>query len=91
VGTNTRSRSASAAITDHAFAAPVSWASDPRQSACAGSFASWGTGSHVHFSAPVRASHPRTSPLAGAGRLLSATEDPVTTTPFTTMGGDVIE
>jgi hypothetical protein len=39
----------------------------------------------------VRASKPRTSPLAMLGVLLSAIEEPVTTTPFSTTGGDVIE
>ena len=41
--------------------------------------------------APVRASYPRTSPLAGSGRLLSAIEDPTITTPLITVGGDVTE
>ena len=40
---------------------------------------------------PVRASKPRTSPLAVSGRLLSPIDEPVTTTPLTTTGGDVIE
>src|SRR4029077_16044169 len=57
----------------------------------AGSERSCGIGSHVHLSAPVRASKPRTSPLAMLGVVLSAIEDPVTTTPFTPTGGDVIE
>ena len=40
---------------------------------------------------PVRASYPRTSPLAGSGLELSPIDDPVMTTPFTTTGGDVME
>ena len=51
-------------MTDHAFAAPVEWAITPFQLDHAASVESRGTGSHVHFNAPVRASKPRTSPLA---------------------------
>jgi hypothetical protein len=61
-----------------------------RQVAEAGSRASWGIGSKVQRSAPVRASKPRTSPLAGARRLLSAMADPAITMSPTTAGGDVI-
>src|SRR5437667_2571636 len=87
----TRSRPASAANTDQALAAPPFWAMAPRHSLKAGSFGSCGIGSQVHLMAPVRASEARTSPLAGLGRLLSAIEEPVITSPFTTTGGDVME
>src|SRR6185436_12555200 len=89
---NTRSRSASPASTDHAFAAPVfACTSGPRQSSYAGSVLAWGTGSQDHLSAPVRASYARTSPLGRSGLVLSATDDPVITRPLTTRGGDVTE
>src|SRR5204862_3728827 len=45
--------------------------------------------SNDHLRAPVRASKARTSPLAGAGLLLSATAEPVMTRSLTTTGGDV--
>ena len=61
----------------------------PRQLVQAGSVESRGTGSQVHFNAPVRASNARTSPLAALMRLLSATDDPVTSRPLMTAGGDV--
>ena len=74
---------------DHTFAAPVRAALPLRHVAEAGSFGSCGMGCHVHRSAPVRASNARTSPLAGAGRELSAIEDPVITRSLTTTGGEV--
>src|SRR5207244_12077113 len=77
--------------TDHALAAPVLWPIAPRHWSYAGSLRSWGIGSQVHLRAPVLASYARTSPLAGLGRLLSATEDPVMTNPLIATGGDVIE
>ena len=61
----------------------------PIHVADAGSALFCGTGSNVHRSAPVRASNPRTSPLAASIRLLSATAEPTTTTPSTTVGGEV--
>src|SRR2546423_2237910 len=73
----------------HALAAPVRCAFGPIHVNDAGLFELWGTGSHVHRSIPVRASNPRTSPLAASMRLLSATAEPTTTTPPTTVGGDV--
>src|SRR5687767_8527766 len=74
---------------DQAFAAPVRAAAPLRHSAYAGSAGSWGIGCHVHRSAPVRASKARTSPLAGAGRELSAIDEPTITRSLTTTGGDV--
>src|SRR3954467_10957939 len=74
---------------DHAFAAPVLCALGPSHVADAGSAGSLGTGSQVQRRAPVRASKPRTSPLAASMLLLSATAEPTTTTPFTTVGGEV--
>src|SRR5437667_12793726 len=77
--------------TDHALAAPVLWPIAPRHWSYAGSLRSWGIGSQVHLRTPVLASYARTSPLAGLGRLLTATEDPVMTNPLIVTGGDVTE
>src|SRR3954466_13111734 len=76
-------------MTDHAFAALVVCAIIERQLDHCASVESRGTGSHVHFNVPVRASNARTSPLAAFVRLLSATDEPVTSSPFTIAGGEV--
>ena len=89
VGTNTMSRAESAAMTDHAFAAPVLCAIAPRQLVHAASVESRGIGSQLQRSFPERASNARTSPLAAFVLLLSATDDPLTIRPLITAGGDV--
>src|SRR5438552_10808405 len=86
---NTTLRTGSAAKTVHELAAPLWCALGPIQVADAGSTLLCGTGSNVHRRAPVRASYPRTSPLAASIRLLSATPEPTTTTPSTTVAGEV--
>src|SRR6267378_7944845 len=85
----TTPRTGSAANIVQEFAAPVRCALGPFHVWKPGSFGLCGTGSNVHLNAPVRASNPRTSPLAASMRLLSATPEPTTTTPSTTVGGDV--
>ena len=89
VGTMTRSPSGSPAITVHAFAPPVRWAPAPAHVDHPPSRRSWGTGSQVQREAPVRASKPRTSPLAASTRRLSETAEPTTTTSPTTVGGEL--
>src|SRR6185436_6005121 len=74
---------------DQAFAAPVFAAELSRHVFAAGSAGSCGIGSKVHFSFPVRASHARTSPLAGSARELSAIPEPVITRSPMIAGGDV--
>ena len=88
-GQEDQSRAGSALMIDQTFAAPVRAALPSRQLTNAGSFGSWGIGCQVQRSAPVRASNARTSPLAGAGRELSAIAAPVTTRSLTTSGGEV--
>ena len=89
MATKTTFRTGSAAKIVQEFVAPVRWALGPIHVCEAGSALLCGTGSNVQRSAPVRASYARTSPLAASMRLLSATADPTTTTPATTVGGEV--
>ena len=76
-------------MTDQTLAAPTIRAAPFCHVLKAGSVESWGMGSNVHLSAPVRASNARTSPLAGARLVLSATAEPVMTRSPTIAGGDV--
>jgi hypothetical protein len=48
-----------------------------------------GIGSQLQRSAPVRASNARTTPRSISAERLSPIDEPTTTSPFTTAGGDV--
>src|SRR5882672_8543049 len=80
VGTKTRSRSGSAAMIDHAFAAPVF-----HTFACSAEF--FGIGSQLHRRLPVRTSKARTTPLGMSTFELSLMAEPTTTTSPMTVGG----
>jgi hypothetical protein len=74
---------------DQVLAPPVRLPALPFQLSWAGSLGSCGTGLQVQRNAPLRASKPRTSPLAPVVELLSATADPTTMKSLMTAGGEV--
>ncbi len=77
-------------MSDHTLPPPKPSAVPRSQVAAAGSLGSRGRGSNSQRCSPVRASNASTRPLGASTRWLSATDDPTTTTPFTTAGREVI-
>src|SRR3982751_3528316 len=89
MGTKTRLRDGSTAITDHALAAPVFAALPFFQVSAPIACPSCGIGSQVHFSLPVAASKARTSPLAWSVEPLTDTPYPTIIKFALTAGGDL--
>ncbi len=84
VGTNTRWRAGSTVITDQALPAPAV------RVAPSGALATACSGSQLQRRAPVWASKARTTPLGITAWELSSMDDPTTTSPSITAGGEVM-
>jgi hypothetical protein len=71
------------------LAAPVAAAWLRSQATAPGWLGESGSGSNAHFCAPVIASYARMTPRSTSVARLSPTDEPTTTTLFTTTGGEV--